>query len=59
MQRKVIGVNFELGIHLKGGLNQDIKKPTLRRFFTLQPELVALAGVRELLSNGSILLASD
>ncbi|EFJ73469.1 hypothetical protein HMPREF9552_02909 [Escherichia coli MS 198-1] len=51
-------MNFELGIHLKGGLNQDVKKPTLRRFFTLQPELVALAGVRELLSNSSILLAS-
>ena len=58
MQRKVIGVNFELAIHLKGGLNQDVKKPTLRRFFTLQPELVALAGVRMPTSNGSILLAS-
>lgn len=35
----VIGVNFELGIHLKGGLNQDVKKPTLRRFFTFQPRV--------------------
>ncbi|ALZ57837.1 hypothetical protein FORC11_3906 [Shigella sonnei] len=51
-------MNFELAIHLKGGLNQDVKKPTLRRFFTLQPELVALAGVRMPTSNGSILLAS-
>ncbi|EZK16159.1 hypothetical protein ECXG_02324 [Escherichia coli TA447] len=25
-------MNFELGIHLKGGLDQDVKKPTLRRF---------------------------
>ncbi|EGI13954.1 hypothetical protein EAOG_03730 [Escherichia coli R527] len=22
-----------MGIHLKGGLNQDVKKPTSRRFF--------------------------
>ncbi|EHX26783.1 hypothetical protein ECDEC12A_4291 [Escherichia coli DEC12A] len=49
-------MNFELAIHLKGGLNQDVKNRLCVGFLLSSPELVALAGVRMPLSNASMLI---